>query len=384
MHFEKAGPREQVFFDPKKTTAAIVTCGGLCPGINNVIRSFVLEAYHRYGIKNLLGIRHGYRGLNVDLASESYLEPIALTPQTVSGIHNRGGTILGTSRGPQDPKKMVQFLRDKKIDILICVGGDGTQRGMQVLAQEARDQGLSIAIVGIPKTIDNDIPFTWRTFGYFTAIDKACEVIRCAHVEATSAPKGIGLVKVMGRHAGFIAAGATLASQEVNAVLVPEISFDLEGKGGLLSFIEKRLQKRDHAVIVVAEGAGQEHIPDHEKKRDASGNIKLSDIGVFLQNRILSDLAQKNIEVTLKYIDPSYIIRGVPANLDDSLLCDALARNALHAAMAGKTQCLIGYWHNQFIHVPVDLATMHKRQLDPEGSIWSSVLAATGQPERFA
>lgn len=223
VYFEKAGPREKLFFDPRKTKAAIVTCGGVCPGLNNVIRSAVLEFYYNYDVKNVLGIRYGYAGLNPKIG----LPPIELTPRSVSDIHEKGGTILGSSRGKQPVEIMADFLTENGINILLCIGGDGTLRGAADVAEEVGSRGQSIAVVGIPKTIDNDVMYISRTFGVTTATEKAHQVLDCAHSEAKSAYNGVGLVKLMGRDAGFIAAAATLASQEVNFCLIPEIPFIL-------------------------------------------------------------------------------------------------------------------------------------------------------------
>lgn len=373
--FEKAGPREKIFFDPRQTSVAIVTCGGLCPGLNNVIRSLFLELHHNYGVANVWGIRYGYRGLNPQEGDA----PLLITPQFVENIHRQGGTALGSSRGPQDPAVTVDFLVEKKIDALFCLGGDGTQRGAEAMHQEIARRKLPISVIGIPKTIDNDIAYVTQTFGFSTALEKAKEVIDGAHAESKGAPRGIGLVKVMGRDAGFIAAGATIASQEVNFALIPEAKFPLEGEGGLLAALAQRLDERQHAVIVVAEGAGQ-FLLDEESACDASGNRKQADIGPPLASRIVKYFDSIGKPVNLKYIDPSYTIRSVPANCEDSLLCDAMARHAAHAAMAGKTGVMIGYWHDAYIHVPIPLAVAQKKRVSPESELWVAVEACTGQP----
>jgi 6-phosphofructokinase 1 len=378
--FEKAGPREQIFFDPPKTKAAIVTCGGLCPGLNNVIRSATLEFTYNYGIQQVLGIRFGYAGMNPSTG----LEPIVLTPQVVEHIHEKGGTLLGSSRGPQDTGVMLDFLVSQKVDILLCIGGDGTLRGAGALGDEARKRGLPLSVIGIPKTIDNDVMYVTRTFGLITATEKAREVLTCAHTEACSAFNGVGLVKVMGRDAGFIAAAATLASQEVNFCLIPEVPFMLEGEKGLLQALRQRLESRRHAVVVVAEGAGQELLKDLPVEKDASGNKRHADIGVYLKEQIVSYFKRIRMPADVKYIDPSYVIRSIPANCDDALLCDQLARHAVHAAMAGKTGALIGFWNGAFTHLPIALGVSEKKHVDPDGFIWSGVLAATGQPRKWA
>jgi 6-phosphofructokinase 1 len=376
IQFEKAGPRQKLFFDPATTSAAIVTCGGLCPGLNNVIRSVTLELIHNYRVRRVLGIKYGYRGLNPYEGEE----PDELTPEFVERIHYLGGTVLGSSRGPQPPEMMVDFLEREKIDVLFCVGGDGTQRGAMALQQEAARRGLSKAIVGIPKTIDNDIAYVTNTFGYATALEKAEEVLRAAHTEARNAENGVGLVRLMGRDAGFIAAGAALISQEANFVLIPEVPFPLEGENGLLAVLERRLLKRNHALIVVAEGAGQHLFGDVPEGKDASGNPIHQDIGLFLRDRIKQHFAKRKMAINLKYLDPSYLIRSIPANAWDKFLSDQMARHAVHAAMAGKTGVLIGSWFSHFVHLPIRLIVGQPKTVDLDDMLWTGVLAATGQP----
>jgi 6-phosphofructokinase 1 len=377
LQFELAGPRAKLFFDPKRTRAGIVTCGGLCPGLNNVIRSLFHELHYGYGVPEVLGFRGGYGGL--DPASGA--EPVTITPQLVHGIHQKGGTILSTSRGPVDKARAVENLIARGVNILFTVGGDGTQRGANEFYQEARRRGHLLSVVGVPKTIDNDVGFVSRTFGFFSAVEEAARVLDCAHTEARSVPGGIGLVKLMGRHAGFITAGAVVASQDVNFALIPEVPFALDA---FLAALKQRLLTKPHAVIAVAEGAGQDLLAADPNARDASGNVKLKDIGLFLRERIEAYFKAEGIPVVLRYFDPSYQVRSRPANCEDAILCDLFARHAVHAAMAGKTGVVIGFLHERFIHVPIELLATHCKRLDPAGGWWRSALAATGQPERFA
>ena len=373
--FEVAGPRENLYFNAKETRAGIVTCGGLCPGLNNVIRSLVHELNHGYGVREILGFVNGYQGLDPWRGSE----PIALTHEFVEDIHKEGGTVLNTSRGPVDINVAVDNLIRRKINILFVVGGDGTQRGGNELYQEAKRRGYPLSVVGIPKTIDNDVAFVSRTFGYVTAVNEAARAISCAHTEAHSVQNGISVVKIMGRYAGFIAAGATVASQDVNFTLVPEVPFVLEGEQGFLEALKQRILKREHAVILVAEGAGQ-HLFDHrEEVHDASGNLKFKDIGIFLRDRISSFFKEENIPFNMRYFDPSYLIRSVPACAEDAVLCDFFARNAVHAAMAGKTGLVIGFQHGTFTHVPIELLAKQQKCLDLNSPSWLGVLSATGQ-----
>lgn len=377
LAFERAGARQNIYFDPIKTRAAIVTCGGLCPGLNNVIRTLYFELKVNYGIREVLGIRYGYRGLELN----SPARPIVLKHEMVESIQHQGGTIIGTSRCVHHAPQSVDFLSREGIDVLYCVGGDGTQRGAHQIAEEVSRRKLPIAIVGIPKTIDNDVKYCDRTFGFFTAVAEAEVVIDRAHTEATSVPNGVGLVKLMGREAGFIAAGATIASGEVNFTLIPEVPFALAGEGGLLAKLERRLAARQHAVIVVAEGAGQDLLSAQEATFDASGNRRLGDIGTFLKEQINYHFRQREIQVDVKYFDPSYYIRSCPASTVDSLLCEEYARNAAHAGMAGKTDLLIGTAHNQFIHVPLAASIGQNRRLSPESDWWTAVMAITRQDQ---
>ncbi|HUB67664.1 MAG TPA: ATP-dependent 6-phosphofructokinase [Candidatus Methylacidiphilales bacterium] len=370
IEFELAGPRAQLFFDPKQTRAAIVTCGGLCPGLNNVIRSLFLELHYGYGVAEVLGFRGGYRGL--DPASGA--EPVKITPVFVEDIHQRGGTILGSSRGPVDTNAAVENLIARGVNILFTVGGDGTQRGANDLFLEARRRRHALSVVGIPKTIDNDVSFVSRSFGFFSAVEESVRVIDCAHTEARSVPGGIGLVKLMGRHAGFLTAGAVTASQDVNFALIPEVPFTL---ADLLAALKKRMLAKSHAVIAVAEGAGQDLFADDASRRDASGNLKLRDIGLFLRDRIEAFFKSEGIPLVMRYFDPSYQVRSRPANCDDAILCDLFARHAVHAAMAGKTGLIIGFLHERFIHVPIELLVSRTKQLDSASGWWRSAVAAT-------
>ena len=373
---EKAGPREKIYFEPAKARAGIITCGGLCPGLNDVIRAIVMCLWYRYGVKAICGIRYGYRGL----LSEFGLPVMELKPEDVEDIHRDGGTILGSSRGYGDRVgEIVDSLEQLGINMLFIIGGDGTQRGALDISKETKRRGLKIAVVGIPKTIDNDLSFVQRSFGFETAVSKAVDAIAGAHVEASDTVNGVGIVKVMGRQSGFIAAHAALACNDVNFVLVPEVPFELEGKNGLLRHLEKRLERRGHAVILVAEGAGQELMGKCDAT-DASGNIKMADIGIFLKEKITAYFQERQIEINLKYIDPSYIIRSMPANPNDSIYCARLGTNAVHAAMAGKTELLVGLMHNRFVHVPIGMAVARKNNINPDGGLWRSVIEATGQP----
>ncbi len=373
--FELAGPRERIYFDPSKLRCALVTCGGLCPGLNDIIRSVVLELYYGYGVRRIYGIKYGLQGF---IPSYGH-DVIDLDPAAVVNIQDMGGSILGSSRGPQEIEEIVDTLDRMNIGILFMIGGDGTLKAANLIAEAIGVHNLRISVIGIPKTIDNDIHMVSRSFGFDTAVDIATQAIKGAHNEAESYPNGIGLIKLMGRHSGFIAATATLAQQDVNFVLIPEIRVDLEGPNGLFTKVEARLQERGHAVIVVAEGALQELFENEDMRTDASGNVRLHDVGLFVRDRIKAYFKAKDIEINLKYIDPSYMIRSVPANANDSVFCGFLGRDAVHAGMAGKTQMLVAHWNNHFVHVPMILSASKRKQVNPSGKLWSTVLGATGQ-----
>jgi 6-phosphofructokinase 1 len=370
---ETAGPRRTLFFDPAKVACGIVTCGGLCPGLNDVIRSIVLSLYHHYGVQKVYGFRFGYEGL----VRRCGHDPLELTPTAVNRIHEMGGSILGSSRGPQDPAEMVETLRDLSVGILFAVGGDGTLRGAQAIGDEAARQGIKIGVIGIPKTIDNDVSFVQRTFGFETAVTEARRATYAANAEAEAARNGIGLVKLMGRDSGFIAAYAVLVDSHVNFCLIPEVPFSLDR---FLAELQRRIDRRGHAVIVVAEGAGQDLIAQ-TNERDASGNLTYGDVGILLRDAIKHHFKRTGTEISLKYIDPSYSIRSVPAIAHDSAFCLLLGHNAVHAGMSGRTNMVVSFWNHQFTHVPIRLAVSERKKIDPGGALWSSVLASTGQPQ---
>jgi 6-phosphofructokinase 1 len=373
--FEMAGPREAVFFDPSRLQCGIVTCGGICPGLNDVIRAIVFGLFYHYGVQTVLGFRYGYEGLSPRYGHV----PVGLNPKVVEDIHEKGGTILGSSRGPQDISQMVDTLNRMDVGILFTIGGDGTLRGAQAISEEIGRRNLKIGVIGIPKTIDNDISYVDRSFGFETAVTEAKAAIYSAHTEAIGARNGVGLVKLMGRESGFIAAYAALAYNDVNFCLVPEAPFTLQG---FLKALKERLERRHHAVVVVAEGAGPNLI-EQTGERDPSGNIRFADIGVFLRDQIKGYFKKAGMELNLKYIDPSYTIRSMPATPNDSAFCLLLGHNAVHAGMAGRTNMVVGYWKNEFTHVPIPLAVSKRKKIDPNGRLWGNVLACTGQPREM-
>jgi 6-phosphofructokinase 1 len=366
---EKAGPRAKLFFAPGRVHAAIVTCGGLCPGLNDVIRSIVMTLWNQYGVRRISGIRYGYRGLLQDAP----WEPVPLDPGAVARIHRQGGTILGGARGGGElTGPIVDTLQRLGIDMLFTIGGDGTQKGAAKIADEIQARGLPIAVVGVPKTIDNDLSFVEKSFGFETAVSEGLRAVEGAHTEAEDAVNDVGLVKLMGRESGFIAAHAALASNDADFVLVPEVPFDMDGDNGFLSHLTRRVRKNGHALVVVAEGAGQKYVPDQGV--DKGGNRVFGDVGVFLRKQITAHFEAQKLELSMKYIDPSYMIRSMPACASDSIYCARLGANAVHAAMTGRTACLVGRVNNRLVHVPIGAASGRRNRVDPD------VVNDTGQP----
>ena len=374
--FEVSGPREKIFFDSSKSKAAIVTCGGLCPGLNDVVRALVLGLYRNYNVKKVFGVRYGYQGFIPKYMHEF----IDLDPEVVDGWQDIGGTMLGSSRGQQDISEIVNCLERSGINILFIIGGDGTIKGAMRIAEEIKQRGLKISVIGVPKTIDNDIQIVDETFGFRSAVDSARNVLRCAHVEAKGAPDCIGLVKLMGRDSGFIACQAALAMSDVNFVLIPEQKFDLDT---FLKCLHERMERSHHAVIAVAEGAGQELICSELDKKDKSGNVVYEDIGIFLKDKIKQYSKDHNLDYSVKYIDPSYIVRSVPANGFDSTYCLRLGYDAVHAAMAGKTNMIVGSIKGRICHIPMSLVTAGRKRVNIKGDLWRSVIQSTGQVVKF-
>jgi 6-phosphofructokinase 1 len=374
--FLRGGPRRILHFRPSQVNAAIITCGGLCPGLNNVIRELVHSLHNLYGAQDVWGITGGYHGFH----NPEYA-PILLTKEMVENIHHEGGTILRTSRGGFEMDKILSFLRSKSISQLYIIGGDGTHRGAYKIHEACMEAGLNIAVAGIPKTIDNDIDYIDRSFGFVSAVEAAQASIRSAKTEAMcTVPNAIGIIKLMGRSAGYLATFAALGSGDVDLVLVPEVPIVLDGPGGVLPFLRQRVKEQKFAVVVVAEGAGEELL-EATNVVDRGGNRLLPPIGEYMRDRIKEYFVEHGEEATMKYIDPSYTVRSVPANGADSLYCMELAQNAVHGAMAGYTGFSVGLVNNNVVYLPIpQLVASSPRQMSPCGTTWERVLAMTGQP----
>lgn len=267
------------------------------------------------------------------------------------------------------------------------IGGDGTMRGMVEIFNEIQRRKLNIAVAGIPKTVDNDVGIIDRSFGFQTAVEMAQQAISAAHTEAESAVNGVGLVKLMGRSTGHIALHATLSSRDVDCCLIPENDFYLEGRGGLLEFLGARLKENGHAVVVVAEGAGQDVIPRsdeaHVEEKDESGNPVFLDVGGWLKSELKKWWARDHETelFTVKYIDPTYMVRAVPANATDNLYCTMVAHSAIHGAMAGYTGFVSGPINGNYVYIPVEDVARAKNRVDTRDHKWAWVRSLTSQPD---
>lgn len=374
-YFELAGPRENIFFKPEETTCGIVTCGGLCPGLNDVVRAITFSAIEGYGVKKVLGFQYGYEGLIPEYGHA----PLELTTANTDEIHENGGTILKSSRGQQETSRIVDTLIEQNVDILFNIGGDGTLRAAVEIQEEIEKRGQDIAVVGIPKTIDNDISIINRSFGFETAVEEAWKVINNAHAEAKACRNGLGLVKLMGRDSGWIAAVTTNANSNVNFCLVPEVDFDLRGENGFLETLRRRFENiKDHAVVVVAEGVELD-ISSNGSKDCECPHL---DVGNALKNEINNYFNEIGVEVNVKYFDPGYTIRSRPATANDSEYCLGLGHDAVHAGMAGKTNLVVGMHNHNIVHLPIPM-TAESKQIDPSGTVWQRVLQSTRQPSRM-
>ncbi|CAL5226255.1 g9100 [Coccomyxa viridis] len=368
----RAGSRKSVFFDSKETTAAIVTCGGLCPGLNDVIQGLVLKLAD-YGVPegNILGIRYGFRGFY-----EGH-QPVVLTKKSVDDIQLQGGTILGTSRGGADMRRIAESIGSRRIDMVFVVGGNGGNAGANAIYRECFAINVICSVIALPKSIDNDLLLVERCFGFDTAVEQSQHALMAAKVESSSAYQGIGLVKLMGRQSGFVAMEASMASGLVDICLIPEVPFVLRGDSGLLSYVQHLLDVQGHAVICVAEGAGQDLLAEGEQDVDLSGNPILQDIGSWLRNQLVSTF----VDADLKYIAPSYMIRSTTTTATDRVYCKVLAHNAVHAAFAGFTGITVGLVNTHHVYLPIPVVIQSPRQVDPRGEMWHQLLDSNCQPE---
>ncbi|GAQ80861.1 Pyrophosphate-dependent phosphofructo-1-kinase [Klebsormidium nitens] len=370
----RAGPRSHIYFEPTEVNAAIVTCGGLCPGLNDVIRQIALTLT-TYGVTDVKGIAYGYKGF-----IDEKIRDIDLTPQSVATIHLMGGSILGSSRGNSKTSEIVDNIEKRGTNMLFVIGGNGSHAGAMAIHQECFKRKLKVAVVGVPKTIDNDILLMDKTFGFDTAVEEAQRAIKAAYIEAASAYHGVGVVKLMGRQSGFIAMYASLASGQVDCCLIPEVHFSLDGPNGVYEHMKTVINRKGHCLVVIAEGAGQDLVAG-EGGTDASGNPILADIGQWFVKQAKKHFKEVGFPAEFKYIDPTYMIRATPANASDGILCSVLGQNAVHAAFGGYTGVTVGLVNTHYCLLPIPEVIREARNVDPDSRMWHRCLTSTGQPD---
>jgi len=371
----RANATRHIYWDPKDVRAAIVTCGGLCPGLNSVVRELTDCLYNEYGVKDILGMRGGYHGLS----NPEELTPMYLTPKIVNEIHMKGGSVLMAGRGGNDCIRIVDKLKERDINMLFVVGGDGTQSGAHALFLEARKRKMPISIVGVPKSIDNDVMYFDKTFGFESAVAEAVSVIRGSFVEATSANRAVSIVKLMGRDAGFVSMYAAVASNLVDLCLIPEVDVKLQD---VLAYVDKVLAQKGYMVVAVAEGAGQNFV--ESEGVDPTGHTKYGDVGVFLRDAINEHLKRSDDGGRSFYFDPSYMIRAVPANPIDHIFCSRLSRDAVHTAMRGYTGVCVGPIHNIIIIMPMNNIASRQKTVNVHRNMWQVCVHQSGMPQQLA
>eukprot|EP00929_Paragymnodinium_shiwhaense_P116504 TRINITY_DN860_c0_g2_i1.p1 TRINITY_DN860_c0_g2~~TRINITY_DN860_c0_g2_i1.p1 ORF type:complete len:2777 (-),score=621.22 TRINITY_DN860_c0_g2_i1:77-8053(-) len=366
-----AGPRRQIFFNPEEVATAIITCGGLCPGLNSVIREIVHMSYI-YGVKKVYGITGGYKGV---VTPHLWM---TLTPDNVNDIHKQGGTILQSDRGHPSMEEQFESLKAKGIRQYFIIGGDGTHLGAMAMAELMMEKKWSCAVIGIPKTIDNDLPMLDRTFGFDTAMTEAVKSIDVAYTEAKCNANCIGLVKLMGRHCGQLTMMSCVAARRVDVCLLPEMSVDLKN---VLEHLVALIQKKGAAVIVVAEGCAATLMKDVDTGYDAGGNKLLPEVGAWMKEQITKYFKNQVVPVTVKYVDPTYSVRAVPANANDSVYCSSLAAAAVNAAMAGYTACTTGKIDDHYVILPIRLlVSVPNNKVWLDGRWYERLMATTNQP----
>jgi len=374
--YPRAGPRSSLFFRPSHVNAGIVTCGGLCPGLNSVIRDVTKSCFELYGVQSVIGFHGGFSGI--------FSMPFErLTLESTQGIQNLGGTILSSARGGFDADRILNKLEDLRISQLFIVGGDGSMRGARELVVAITKRPWPVAIIGIPKTIDNDIGLIDHSFGFQTAVEETLRAVRAAKVEAACSINGVGVVQCMGRHAGYIAAQVTLASAEVDLCIIPEVPIAIDGSLDVLEHVIRVVEKKGHAVVVVAEGAG-ENLLGKSEEFDASGNRRLRPIGPWIKEAIAERLTMRGLGRQVRLIDPSYMVRSVAAYSVDSILCTLLSLAAVHAAMDGYTGVCVALVNGRSVMVPLDLIVeASPRKVDVCSRTYERIVSLTSQPFDF-
>jgi 6-phosphofructokinase 1 len=448
LTFAEAGPRNMLRFPghhKKLLKVGVLVSGGIAPGINAVISGIVQRhvLYHTPQITDLrvpgktprsytlqvFGFRNGFAGLlagdDVTVLYDSD-SPDEKLRAHLRRIANRGGSEIGTSRyddllSTADPDKrekdldqVAENLANRHFDILYVIGGDGSMRAAHATWKRSRDNGKSLSVIGVPKTMDNDILWVWQSFGFLSAVEKAREALQQLHTEATSNPR-LCVVQLFGSDSGFVVSHAALASGVCDAALIPEVPFTMKK---LADYITERLSKRfrpgaggqsPYGMIVMAETAVPQDAEDYlsDPEVDLDENEKAA-IQAFVSKgcrvhgqtpdelrtgglKVVSRVLQKRIR-EMKVDDaywadfrvftnePRHLLRAIPPSASDVAFGQRLGVLAVDNAMAGYTDFMISQWMTEYVLVPLDLVVLGRKRVPPNGIFWKSVVASTGQP----
>ena len=327
----------------------VLTGGGDCPGLNPVIRAVTRAALLR-GL-HVIGIRNGWKGL---IQSDT----VPLDIHAVSGILHRGGTILGTSRTnpykkPEDVAKVKETIAKLSLDALVAIGGEDTLGVATKLSKEG------VKIVGVPKTIDNDLSATDVTFGFDTACNIAMEAIDRLHTTAESHHR-IMVAEVMGRHAGWIATYAGIAGG-ADVILIPEEPVDVLV---VCDTIKKRHARgKDFSIVVVAEGAQFKKNSDVtiEERLDEFGHVRLGGIGQLLAEEI-----ERHTGFETRVAVLGHIQRGGSPTAFDRVLGTRFGVKAVELIATGAFGTMVSLQGNQIVSVPIEQGTGKLKTVDPE------------------
>ena len=332
----------------------VLTGGGDCPGLNAVIRAIVRTGVAEYGYE-FIGFRDGWRG---PLEGDT----MTLDVPAVRGILPRGGTILGTSRtnpladsaaagGRSGLERIKDNLADLDVDALVAIGGEDT------LGVAAQLHGQDVKIVGVPKTIDNDLGATDYTFGFDTAVNIAMEAIDRLHTTAESHHRAM-IVEVMGRHAGWIALLAGMAGG-ANVILIPEQPFDI---GQVCGWVEHRFQTRYEPIVVVSEGAFPKRGAEVANLEvDEFGHARLGGVG-----QLLADEIEKRTGKEARTIVLGHGQRGGTPTAFDRVLATRFGVHAIRAAADGAFGAMVALRGTDIVQVPIAEATRELKLVPPE------------------
>lgn len=384
--FPEAGPRKELCFDPHRVKAAVVTTGGLAPGLNSVVHSIVDRHFNTYELNETLGgavygIYDGFRGLR-DCASNS----TTLNPKVTLDWLRQGGSNLGSIRfrDPQGEKHLVdeiaKSITQMAIDILYVIGGDGSQ----LIAHKVAQAVPSISVLGVPKTMDNDVLWVRESFGFDTTVEQATHAINALHFEAQSTRR-VGLLQFFGAESGFVAANAALASGQVDLVLIPEAFNNLSDEQlqhywkMLLGHLDDRVKRQahmPHAIVVVAEGVETALVQQKSRKLGRKGDfleLLKQDIAGKVRDR-----RGRCLEIFVN--EPRHYIRSGAANAHDQIFCERLGALAVDNGLAGYTNCMVSHWLTEYVLVPLELVVQGQKSIQTSGMFWRQVETSTGQP----